>query len=227
MSSAQRKVRFAKYDDDLKKAVRVMEVALLNTEIGEVIDFERMMYESSYGKLTMAMRHAMHSHVKNKRVFDLGAGDLSLSKILLGMGAKAVVAIDKELTEPKTTVKGLETFRGSFLDFVDSSGPVRKPTKAGVAFLSWPSNHKMNGLLELVDRCSTVVYLGKNTDGSACAWPEFFGVMAFRPVLEHVPHKRNTLIVWGKKDMKLGRAFLREERAGMDQSKEYKFEEGK
>jgi hypothetical protein len=81
----------------------------------------------------------------------------------------------------------------------------------------------MSGLLWLLSRFKTVIYLGKNTDGRACAWPGFFDEMSHRPVLDHIPDRRNTLIVWGKKDKNLKREFLLEEVAGMDWSKCYSF----
>lgn len=223
---SKKKVKFVKYDDDFRKMVRMSEVALINTPIGGVIDFDKMMNESAYGKLTTAMEHAIDSYVKGKRVFDMGAGDMTHSKQLLKMGAMDVIAIDSNFAGQKSPDKRIKQFEGNFFGYL-TDGEYKSYGHC-VAFISWPANHKMDGLLELLQPFKTIIYLGKNTDGSACAWPGFFREMMLRPVIEHVPFKRNTLIVWGEQDERLfmnpNRKPMLEELAGFDHSKQYNFD---
>jgi hypothetical protein len=47
-------------------------------------------------------------------------------------------------------------------------------------------------------QAETLVYLGKNTDGSACGFPGLFEVLARREILAYVPDRPNTLIIYGK-----------------------------
>lgn len=214
-------------EKDFNNLVKVAEIALLNTKEGEIIDFEKMMYESSYGKLNKLMQHTIDSFVKGKVVYDLGAGDLKLSKAMLSLGANQVYAIDKEgLHDPRQPIDKLTFFEGYFDMFIEEHPEL--PEKDAVAFVSWPANHKLGGLLDLMEKFETIIYLGKNTDGRSCGWPGFFHKMYLRPVLAHVPWKRNTLIIWGKHDDKLAvehRQLVLEERAGGDHSKCYDFKE--
>lgn len=211
-------------DADINEMNRMTEIALLNTPLGGVIDFGEMIKESSYGKLTLSVQHAMDSYIKGKTVYDFGAGNLVLSEAIRKMGAKRVIAIDKEVKESKDPF--VVSYRCYFDKFLTSSS--RRPKPGDVAFLSWPSNHPLPGLLDLLSRFDTIIYLGKNTDGSACGWPGFFHQMYLRTVLEYVPHRRNSLIIYGKHDDKLAiehRLLRLEERAGGDQSKQYNFDE--
>lgn len=224
---SKKKVRFAKFENDIHKMVRMSEVALINTPVGEVIDFSKMMEESAYGKLTTAMQHAMDSYVKDRRVFDFGAGDMTHAQAMLKMGAMDVVAIEKNFAGQKSPDKRIKQFEGTFLDYIQRGNDFS--FEHCTAFISWPANHKLDGLLDLLEKFRVIMYLGKNTDGSACAWPGFFHQMYLRPVLEHVPHRRNTLIIWGEHNDKLAiehRELKLEERAGGDHTRCYDFDGG-
>jgi len=54
------------------------------------------------------------------------------------------------------------------------------------------------GLLQALDRADVVIYLGCNTDHSACGSPELFRQLCGRELLGHVPHRRNTLLIYGR-----------------------------
>ena len=72
----------------------------------------------------------------------------------------------------------------------------------------------MDGLLQLLARAETIVYLGKNTDGSMCGFPAVFEHMVGRRLLAYVPHFRNTLVVVGAR-LTEPRAPQHEELAGL------------
>jgi len=93
-----------------------------------------------------------------------------------------------------------------------------------VAFLSWPANHSMPGLFELLAPAQWIVYLGKNTDGSACGTPEFFSRMLYREVKFYVPEQPNSLIVYGSR-LPQKRPPVGEERAAFNTKDVMTFQE--
>lgn len=144
-------------------------------------------------RLSPAQRAVVARHVSGRRVHDLGAGDCSLSVELIGLGAMEVVAIDKEAM-PRVDIPELRQVRSKFLDV--AAALVEKP--AEVAFVSWPVNNNVPGLVTILSEAEKVIYVGKNTDGSACGWPGLFKIaLVTREILDHVPERRNTLIVYG------------------------------
>jgi len=208
--------------DGLNELFSTAEKLFLDTKLGEEIDFSKISTTKSYGRITPPMFELMRKMVKGKRVFDFGAHDLTLSKELLVLGAEHVVAIDKEVGKRDTS--RITTFDGSFELYLTVM-PVIQPED--VAFVSWPSNHPLPGLLDCLKPFSTVIYLGKNTDGSSCAWPGFFLEMLHRSLIECIPHHRNTLLVWGKNRKAIKRKPVPEELAGIDHSRMYSFIEPK
>jgi len=145
-----------------------------------------------YGLLTNKMRNAVAPLVKGKTVWDLGAGDLGHARTLLELGAALITAIDKEPTPPPRDCR-IAVLRSYFDKLtVPDAMPIE------VAFVAWPQNHPMPGLIPLLEASEVVIYLGSNTDGAACAWPPFFEHMLGRELLAHVPRKDNSLIAVGK-----------------------------
>lgn len=143
----------------------------------------------SYGRLSGIQRELLRPFVVGRTVHDLGAGSGALSLILLELGAKHVVAIDKELTpidHPKIT--NVECY----LDEYSSHDPI------DTAFVSWPANYTVPGLSFLMGCAKRVIYLGKNTDGSNCATRHVMSRLLCRPVLAHAPEKPNTVTVYGE-----------------------------
>jgi hypothetical protein len=214
----------------MKEVIRRAEIALVSTPMGEVIDMDRLLFEPTYGKMNEEQMKVIQGAVKDKTVFDLGAGDYTNSLILRGLGASRIVAIDKEFFGPTNRpTKGVTQYQMTFKAFLHVQRTklqkVDFPKRGDVAFLSWPANYEMKGLLDLLSWFDTIIYLGKNTDSTACAWPEFFRVMQKRPVLSYVPHRRNTLIHYGATDRKLERGMKGEELAGMDDITSYTFQE--
>jgi hypothetical protein len=141
----------------------------------------------SHGSLSSVQRDVLRPFVSSKRVHDLGAGDLGLSKVLVELGASKVVAVDSRHL-PRACPKGIEFKKSQFEAF-------KEPVET--AFLSWPSNNSCRGLTEILKTASTVAYLGKNTDGTVCGTESLFRALWLRSVLAHVPERANTLIVYG------------------------------
>lgn len=144
----------------------------------------------SYGKITSEMEAALRSIVQDKVVYDLGAGDLQHARHLLRLGAKHVVAIDKE---PHPTASGSITVIEGYFDRV----PI--PTDGlDIAFVAWPINYRTPGLVTWLAAATVVVYLGHNFDGSSCGNPELFEHLIGRRLTHWVAHRSNTLIVVGE-----------------------------
>jgi hypothetical protein len=165
-----------------------------------------------FGKLTPTQRQAIQVHVSGKTVHDVGAGDLELSKELLALGARRVVAIDKE--EMPSPPKGIITVKSYFYDFTE---PVQ------TAFISWPVNWAVLGLKPILERAPTVIYLGSNVDGRMCGIQKMWEQFSIREVLEYVPDPANTLIIYGSTRRK--RSLFPEEYAALNLEKIWTFQE--
>jgi len=143
-----------------------------------------------FGQFTPEMHKAIGEAVDNQVVWDLGSGWLYHSQMLLDLGARRVVAIDKCLKtkskDPRVTI-----VEKCFSD-------VESPHEEIVAFLSWPDNHPLPGLIPLLAVSKTVVYTGRNTDGNSCGWGDLFKHLLRRELLAHVPHPKNSLLVCGE-----------------------------
>jgi hypothetical protein len=201
----------------------------------------------SFGKLSRRQETIVRRFVKDKTVFDLGAGDFSLSRCLVDLGAQKVFAIERatraggmlEYGSPYEKV----TVLGSSLRSLARIGRFHRRAKTGksglvssdpveTAFVSWPSveGGKMcrrpdYSLLDPVRKAKTVIYLGNNMDGTVCGSPKLYKHLSRRQVLAHAPERRNTLIVYGRLLRGQERALLPEERAGIDQSRVYRYDE--
>jgi hypothetical protein len=143
----------------------------------------------SYGEITDEMREALTPLVAGKTVYDLGAGDLTHSHVLISLGAAAVIAVDKA---PMPTPRRPEVSRlqGHF-------GNLPVPDHIDVAFLGWPQTYPMPGLFDWLDAADVVVYLGHNSDDTYCGTPELFLYLTQRALVEEVLGWQNTLLVLG------------------------------
>lgn len=149
-----------------------------------------------YGLLTPEMEALLVPHVAGKVVWDLGAGDLGYSKLLVKLGASRVLAVEKErIRQPNHP--GIELVLKRFHEL--------DPDHIEVAFLSWPANHSSPGLAHLLSKSDVVIYLGSNTDMSACGTPDLFlHHLCGRELLGHAPHRRNTMLIYGQHDRRTG-----------------------
>jgi hypothetical protein len=169
----------------------------------------------SYGRLTPLQMNVLGAVIDRRAVTDLGAGSCALAVVMLGLGAKHVTCIDKEL-RPIVRQNPNIWLRDCSFDTV--SGDV------DVAFVSWPMGDPT--LLPLVERAKTVVLLVKNTDGRNCGFPLLYAHTAFRELLAYVPDRANSLIVCEAPLKNGARMMTPEEHAGFDLTKIYSYEEG-
>lgn len=155
-----------------------------------------------YGDLNQDQELLVKRFVQGQVVHDLGAGDLYLSCELLRLGASKVIAIDKNPIQFKDIPAEIEYRLTTFQSILDD--PIQ------VAFLSWPPNFD-TGLGSILRRSQVILYLGKNTDGTACGTPEMFQYLLRRKA-EYLPDRHNTLICYTD-FMKVEREPLPEEEA--------------
>jgi hypothetical protein len=143
-----------------------------------------------YGAPSVQQLSVVREFVRDRVVHDFGAGDLVLSKMLVTLGARRVVAVDKERME--SPFAAVECVQARFDELLAALSMI------DVAFVSWPQNRHDTALLTLFQRAKTCIYLGKNTDGSACGHPELFKHFVQRELLAYKAERRNTLIVYGR-----------------------------
>lgn len=141
-----------------------------------------------YGYLNPKQREALAQHVRGRHMTDYGCGDMALACDMLAMGAEHVLCIDKTQVHRKPPHVGI-TFRHGYFHEIDGTYPH--------LFLSWPVNYLQVEIVKAAVTAETVVYLGKNTDGSACGTPDLFEVLVRREILAYVPDRINTLIIYG------------------------------
>jgi hypothetical protein len=161
----------------------------------------------SYGRLNDEQQKALRPFVMGRVVHDLGAGDLKLARVLVQLGAEHVHAIDKHEWVGRPPSFRKITYRRAY--FHDLDEPM------DTIFLSWPSNYENPGLISHLSHCRTLIYLGKNTDGTMCGTPALFTHMVGRKLLAHVSDVMNTLIVTGDR-LDTPRVPVSEEQAGID-----------
>lgn len=165
-------------------------------------------------KLTCDQSRALEPYVLGRNVHDLGAGDLELSVRLIDLGARFVTAVDKRFMWNEKVPPGLppriEVVGSYFVDYA------MREKSLDVAFISWPPQHAIEGLVTLACNATTVVYLGSNFGGTICGNKQLFQYFRKREVQIHLPHERNTLIVYGK-HIDHRRVLLPEEYAGLNQ----------
>ena len=153
------------------------------------------------GSLSPAQARVLAPVIDGRRVCDLGAGAFVLTADLIALGARRVDCVDKSLPrQVPARVQAAAARAGCALGlheqrFADLGPDVT--ASANVALLSWPVNWRLAGLVERLLTVPVVVYLGKNTDGTACGGPDLWTHLAQRPVLAYVPERANVLTVYG------------------------------
>lgn len=170
-----------------------------------------------FGVVTKEMDYALVPHVRGRVVWDLGAGFLTHAKRLLELGASEVVAVDKE-EMPDPSSPRITRVRSHFTDLVVPDGGI------DVAFLAFPQNTTLHGLISILERSQVVVYFGSNTDGTACGDVTLFEHLRGRGVLSHVPGRRGSLVVYGGPCLGM-RALVPEEWAALHPERVWSFDE--
>ena len=144
------------------------------------------------GELLPEMEPVIADIVRGMEVYDLGAGDLTYAKRLLQLGADRIVAVDKEGFCPsRFRGRAIHAVRTYFQDVQVPPGGIE------VAWVSWPCNRPLPGLTRLLAASARVIYMGCNTGGSCCGELPLWDHLTRRRILAHVPHMRNSLIVYG------------------------------
>ncbi len=152
---------------------------------------------SGYGILHNRMRRALPTYVEGKVVLDLGAGDLTRAEEILEAGAKRVIAVEKEdftRLERSRWRRHITVVRQYFLQFNRD----HSSEEWDVALVSWPANTVLPGLIDILSRCTTVVYIGSNLYPTSCGFPELYTYFMSREVLCDVFHYRNSFTVYGE-----------------------------
>ena len=177
----------------------------------------------SWGVIHKDFEEPIRKTVKGKVVLDIGAGDLDLASQLLKLGAKRIVAVDKEIG--KTRSKRIVRY-GEYLDNFLKRVYGEEGLRWDVAFLSWPSNWHMPGLRELLFFSKKIVVLSKNSDATACGTSGLWRYLQTRELEWAIPNVRNWLHIYSH-DEDLGRAPTGEERAGilLDVDRSFSYEE--
>lgn len=161
----------------------------------------------AYGKFSIDQMSAVVPFLRDAKVHDLGAGTGELARQLVQLGAKQVTMVDKAPHDEWRTMH-LPTYKyviSYYHDYKD---------KIDTAFLSWPwTGGRDAGLDVLVKGARVVIYLGKNTDGTACGSAGLYQVLSGREILAHVPAYKNTLTVYGPR--RVTRPPTGEEMAGL------------
>jgi hypothetical protein len=153
-----------------------------------------------YGQLTPHAQEIVSKLVRDKIVWDLGAGEGHFCRRLLRLGARKVVAVEKAWNSGNPGIHwGRPDFGTLNIDvrpnyFKDVEVP---PEGIEVAFLSWPFNIYMEGLQELLRASRTIIYLGSNVQGNACGYLEMFEHFREREIEAYLPKLDNTFIVYG------------------------------
>ncbi len=169
----------------------------------------------SFGRLCQKQYDAVKRAIYLRTVHDLGAGDLELSYKLIQAGAfwkdrkskVAVFAVDKEPMSEPSCIEGpygivnIKTVQTTFEQYSVKIGKRGSHNDwrplLDTVFISWPVNYFVPGLCELVREARQVIYLGSNTGGNACGFPELFREFLKRRIVSYVPEETNTLIVYG------------------------------
>lgn len=175
-------------------------------------------YRSAYGKFSAQQATAVRPFLKGRVVHDLGCGnEFPLARTILRYGAKSVVGVDMRPLDRGTRLPVKATY-------VNETLSQYVPEDYEVAFLSWPVNYEVAGLVGLIMRAPVVVYLGCNFDTTSCGTTELYKHFVRRKLLAHVPHERNTLLVLGSVRHR-SRKPTPEERAGIDRDNLFRFKD--
>jgi hypothetical protein len=162
-----------------------------------------MWTEMPYGVLTQDQRIALATYVVGEVVVDVGAGDLSLSRELLVLGAQEVIAVEP-VGRHRALSAGVRQVASYVEDFKE---------KHSTAFISWPGYWYDRSLSDFCQRTAIVIILAKTTDGIMCGSDPFWKHLCEREVLAYVPNEKNTLTVYGEKY--ITRAMTGLERGGL------------
>jgi hypothetical protein len=144
--------------------------------------------------------------VSGKSVWALGSGpNLKEAEMLVSHGASSVHAIDKhhrsnsfapEIKSGSSLGVRVYDCRAYYAEFLELIGP---EATVDVAFVKWPSATPQPGIAQLIARAETVVYVGKNGDGTICGSMELWLALRLRSLVDVIPGRMNDMIVYTEK----------------------------
>lgn len=161
----------------------------------------------TYYRLNDSQKEYLHSVVPGLRVSDLGSGDGSLALLMANFGALEVHAVDKAPPPCPVKHKNVKHYNRYFQEW-------DPPNHLDLSVVSWPRNMRLAGLIPLLQATPQVIYLGKNTDGTACGFPDMFRYLSTRNVIRYLPDRANVMIHYGS-DPRPDANLYHEEMAGI------------
>jgi Ribosomal protein L11 methyltransferase (PrmA) len=159
----------------------------------------------TYYLLNDEQREYLRGSIHGKTVADLGCGDGALAMDLAYWGAKHVHAVDKS---PCRVAHTNVTFHLAYFD------KWKMPRGVEVITLFWPQNNSLPGLVEILDKVPEVIYVGANTEGSACGNTDLFKHLTGREPVKCLPDRKNVLIHYRRENRTEPQIF-HEENAAM------------
>lgn len=146
---------------------------------------------------------ALARAVENRDVHDFGCGPGVFTRALEQLDVRSAVGVEKEevairLANQHLAIVGPPSIKFVCATFEDYAWDHSNPDEFDVGIVSWPTNRRLPGLVNLVSRCKTVVYSGKNTDSTAAGGEDLFEHFIRRKVIAYVPEFRNVLTVYGE-----------------------------
>lgn len=149
-----------------------------------------------FGRLNPQRMEQLAPYLKGKTVYDLGCGSgATHAKSLLTKCSK-LYCVDQHMKDHDQRGYGFYGVRKEFKDLE----PLSKDT---VAFISWPETGGIEGLLEAMEHCETVIVLaacdGRVRCGSTSFW---FKMMEKEPVLVDHGAYDHMIVYQGKRDRK-------------------------
>ena len=124
--------------------------------------------------------------VKDQSILDLGAAELTGSELLVELGARDVLAVDRNRM-PKPSSNRITTRVVQFHQLEET-----RP----VVLASWIVNWQVN-IERHLRAAKVIISISKNTDGSSCGYEQMWQLLMMREILLHVPERQNTLTVYG------------------------------
>jgi len=156
--------------------------------------------DQGHGGFTGAMIKVLKPFLRRgPHILYPGSGHGQKAHFLCECGAKKVTCIEKEVHVLNASSVYNKSTIPCVVDYVQNV-PEKLYDQADMVLLSWvqpytfPCNRET---FERLDKVDHLIYLGKNTDGTACADPILFSYLLTREVLHYVPDRVNTMIVYG------------------------------
>lgn len=135
----------------------------------------------------------IRSYVHEKHVVDLGAGNGVGAHWMLYLGASKVTMVDKE---DMSDIVDPPYMEGVCTPFHKVPGDVG----GDVALIGWPTT-SCSHLHSILHRWPVLVVFAKNSDHTACGDDLLWLYLSSREILQYVPHKSNSLTIYGPSHM--------------------------